>query len=116
MSDRSQELSYPAFAPAGMARPPGSARRGGARVPWHYHPAARNAAPAFRDRGDFSLADHFVQSRGHDSPARPSPRPALVLAATVWTNVAVPLLFGGVMLGSGLNVSAPGLFLGLMLQ
>jgi hypothetical protein len=43
-------------------------------------------------------------------------RPALVLAATVWTSVAVPLLFGGVMLGSGLNVSAPGLFLGLMLQ
>ena|SRR5436190_21976465 len=35
-------------------------------------------------------------------------RPALVLAATVWTSVAMPLLFGGVMLGSGLNVSAPG--------
>ena len=43
-------------------------------------------------------------------------RPALVMVATVWTSIAVPLLFGGVMLGSGLNVSAPGLFLGLMLQ
>jgi hypothetical protein len=43
-------------------------------------------------------------------------RPALILMATAWTGIAVPLLFGAVALGTGVNVSMPGLFLGLMLQ
>jgi BASS family bile acid:Na+ symporter len=43
-------------------------------------------------------------------------RPALVVAATAWTGIAVPLLFAAAALGVKLNVSAPGLFLGLMLQ
>jgi hypothetical protein len=43
-------------------------------------------------------------------------RPKLVLAATAWTMLAVPLLFGAVCLGLGLDTRAPELFLALMLQ
>ena len=43
-------------------------------------------------------------------------RPAIVLAATAWTSVAIPVLFGASCLAFGLNKQAPDLFLGLMLQ
>jgi len=43
-------------------------------------------------------------------------RPKLVLAATAWTMLVVPTLFGAVSLGLGLDVRAPELFLALMLQ
>ena len=43
-------------------------------------------------------------------------RPALVLAATAWTMLAVPLLFGAICLALGLDTRAPELFLALMLQ
>src|ERR1043166_2778259 len=43
-------------------------------------------------------------------------RPLLVLAATAWTLLAVPLLFGALCLGLGLDARAPDLFLALMLQ
>jgi hypothetical protein len=43
-------------------------------------------------------------------------RPVIVLAATAWTMLAVPLLFGAICLASGLDTRAPDLFLGLMLQ
>lgn len=43
-------------------------------------------------------------------------RPVLVLAATIWTGIAVPFLFVAGAVGSGLDLAAPGLFLGLMLQ
>jgi hypothetical protein len=43
-------------------------------------------------------------------------RPLLVLAATAWTMVAVPFLFGAICLGFGLDTRAPDLFLALMLQ
>jgi BASS family bile acid:Na+ symporter len=43
-------------------------------------------------------------------------RPALVLAATAWTMLAVPFLFGAICLGLGLDVRAPELFLALMMQ
>jgi hypothetical protein len=43
-------------------------------------------------------------------------RPALVLAATAWTAVAIPLLCGVAGLALGLHVSAPELFVSLMLQ
>ena len=43
-------------------------------------------------------------------------RPALALAATAWTSIAVPLLFGVACLAIGLDERAPDLFLGLMLQ
>jgi hypothetical protein len=43
-------------------------------------------------------------------------RPAIVLAATAWTSVAIPVLFGVSCLAFGLNKQAPDLFLGLMLQ
>jgi BASS family bile acid:Na+ symporter len=43
-------------------------------------------------------------------------RPVLVLAATAWTMLAVPLLFGAICLGLGLDMRAPELFLALMLQ
>jgi predicted Na+-dependent transporter len=43
-------------------------------------------------------------------------RPMLVLAATAWTAIVVPLLFGLVALAFNLNVASPGLFLGVMLQ
>ena len=43
-------------------------------------------------------------------------RPHLVLAATAWTMLAVPLLFGTVCLSSGLDARAPELFLALMMQ
>lgn len=43
-------------------------------------------------------------------------RPALVIGATVWSTIAVPLLFGLGGLASGLDKSSPDLFLGLMLQ
>jgi Sodium Bile acid symporter family len=43
-------------------------------------------------------------------------RPKLVLAATAWTMLAVPLLFGVICLGLGLETRAPELFLALMLQ
>jgi BASS family bile acid:Na+ symporter len=43
-------------------------------------------------------------------------RPQLVLAATAWTMLAVPFLFGAVCVGLGLHVRAPDLLLGLMLQ
>jgi hypothetical protein len=43
-------------------------------------------------------------------------RPMLVLAATAWTMLAVPLLFGAICLALGLDTRAPDLFLALMLQ
>jgi hypothetical protein len=43
-------------------------------------------------------------------------RPAIVLAATAWTSVAVPVLFGVSCLALGTNTQAPDLFLALMLQ
>jgi hypothetical protein len=43
-------------------------------------------------------------------------RPGIVLAATAWTTLAVPLLFGIVCLSAGFEQRAPDLFLGVMLQ
>ncbi len=43
-------------------------------------------------------------------------RPGVVIAATAWTMLVVPVLFGGIGLLFGLDKSAPELFLGLMLQ
>jgi hypothetical protein len=43
-------------------------------------------------------------------------RPALVLAATAWTTIAVPALIGGVAHLIGADSKAPDLFLALMLQ
>ena len=43
-------------------------------------------------------------------------RPAVPLAATVWTSLAVPVLFGVSCIALGLPKQAPDLFLGLMLQ
>jgi hypothetical protein len=43
-------------------------------------------------------------------------RPAIVLAATAWTSVAIPVLCGVSCLAFGLKKQAPDLFLGLMLQ
>jgi hypothetical protein len=43
-------------------------------------------------------------------------RPAIVLAATAWTSLAVPALFGVSCLAVGLDKQVPGLFLALMLQ
>jgi BASS family bile acid:Na+ symporter len=43
-------------------------------------------------------------------------RPALVIGATLWSTLAVPLLFGIGGVASGLDHSSPDLFLGLMLQ
>lgn len=43
-------------------------------------------------------------------------RPAIVLAATAWTSIAIPILFGVSCLVAGLDTQAPDLFLALMLQ
>jgi predicted Na+-dependent transporter len=43
-------------------------------------------------------------------------RPGIVLAATAWTMLAVPVLFGAISLAIGLDTRAPDLFLALMLQ
>jgi hypothetical protein len=43
-------------------------------------------------------------------------QPGLILAATAWTALAVPLLFLGVASLAGVRETAPGLFLALMLQ
>jgi hypothetical protein len=43
-------------------------------------------------------------------------RPGVVLAATGWTMVALPLLFGTICLALGLDQRAPDLFLALMMQ
>jgi len=43
-------------------------------------------------------------------------RPALVLAATAWTTVAVPALIGAAAHLAGIDAHAPGLFVALMLQ
>ncbi len=43
-------------------------------------------------------------------------KPALVIGATLWSTIAVPLLFGLVGVATGLDKSSPDLFLGLMLQ
>ena len=43
-------------------------------------------------------------------------RPGIVLAATGWTTLAVPLIFGIGCLGAGLDRHSPDLFLALMLQ
>lgn len=43
-------------------------------------------------------------------------RPGLVLSATAWTMIAVPLMCGGVCWLTGLTVLSPDLYLGLMLQ
>jgi sodium bile acid symporter family protein len=43
-------------------------------------------------------------------------RPKLVLAATAWTMLAVPLLFGVICLALGLETRVPELFLALMMQ
>jgi BASS family bile acid:Na+ symporter len=43
-------------------------------------------------------------------------KPALVIGATLWSTIAVPLLFGLGGLVSGFDKSSPDLFLGLMLQ
>jgi hypothetical protein len=43
-------------------------------------------------------------------------RPGVILAATAWTTLAVPLIFGVSCLTTGLDKHSPDLFLGLMLQ
>src|SRR4029077_3459052 len=43
-------------------------------------------------------------------------RPGLVLAATAWTTLAVPLMSGGTSLLTGLDMRSPDLYLALMLQ
>jgi BASS family bile acid:Na+ symporter len=43
-------------------------------------------------------------------------RPALVVAATAWTTIGVPLILGTITHLAGLDVRSPGLFLALMLQ
>ena len=43
-------------------------------------------------------------------------RPALVIGATLWSAIAIPLLFGLGGVVSGLDKASPDLFLGLMLQ
>jgi BASS family bile acid:Na+ symporter len=43
-------------------------------------------------------------------------RPGIVLAASVWTMIAVPALIGICCLAAGIDKSSPDLFLGLMLQ
>ena len=43
-------------------------------------------------------------------------RPGLVLAATAWTTLGVPLIAGGSCLATGLDARSPELFLALMLQ
>jgi hypothetical protein len=43
-------------------------------------------------------------------------RPALILAATAWTTIGVPLIFGLAAHLTGLDARSPGLFLALMLQ
>src|SRR5579859_398064 len=43
-------------------------------------------------------------------------RPGIVVAATAWTTLAVPLLVGVVCLAVGFDRQAPDLFLGVMLQ
>jgi hypothetical protein len=43
-------------------------------------------------------------------------RPILVLAATAWTTIAVPLIAGGICLLTGISERSPGLYLALMLQ
>lgn len=43
-------------------------------------------------------------------------RPGLILAATLWTALAVPLIFHALAELAGLHEKEPGLFLGLMLQ
>src|SRR5262249_59312684 len=53
-----------------------------------------------------------------DAPALRSylRRPKLVLAATAWTMLTVPLLFGVICLGLGLATLGPGLFLARILH
>ena len=43
-------------------------------------------------------------------------QPGLVLAATAWTTLAVPLMSGGICLLTGLDTCSPDLYLALMLQ
>lgn len=43
-------------------------------------------------------------------------QPALILGVTVWSAVALPLIFGAVGTLAGIDATAPDLFLGLMLQ
>lgn len=43
-------------------------------------------------------------------------RPAIIVAATGWTALAVPSIFGVSCLATGIDVRSPDLFLGLMLQ
>ena len=43
-------------------------------------------------------------------------RPGLVLAATAWTMLAVPLIFGGLWSATGFDRHSPDLYLALMLQ
>ena len=43
-------------------------------------------------------------------------KPALVIGATLWSTIAVPLLFGLGGIATGFDKSSPDLFLGLMLQ
>jgi hypothetical protein len=43
-------------------------------------------------------------------------RPGIIFAATGWTTLAVPLIFGVSCLATGLDKQSPDLFLGLMLQ
>ncbi len=43
-------------------------------------------------------------------------RPGIVLAATAWTTLGVPLISGLICLAAGLDARSPGLFLAMMLQ
>jgi len=43
-------------------------------------------------------------------------QPGIVLAATVWTTLAVPLIVGVICLATGIDAHSPDLFLALMLQ
>lgn len=42
--------------------------------------------------------------------------PTIVIAATLWISVAIPVLFGAVCFLTGIDTAAPDLYLGLMLQ
>ena len=43
-------------------------------------------------------------------------RPAIIFAATLWTSMVIPALFGAVCLLAGVDAGSPDLFLALMLQ
>ena len=78
-------------------------------------PARGSAQAGFHTRFGH-IAVSCVPAGRAGGPARLSRRPALVIAASLWIMIVMPLAFGFALTAFGLGALAPGLYIALVLQ